>query len=249
MKLDAKLFIQSEILEKSGKVIHGATLKSFNPVWAEREDDIKKLLHHLNINFEYVIYLDQIHSSDVFVLNEKSQTEQINKKNGRIYQVPESDGIIISGLKNVLAVICTADCVPVLLYDETTGIFGGVHSGWRGAKGRILEKAIEKMKSSGCSPANIKIWIAPAINQCCYEVSDELIKEFNDEFYEFPEFTNGRYLDLIKLNFLQALKSGMMENNIEISGLCTLCSKDTLHSYRANGKISGRIMTFIGLVE
>ena len=73
----------------------------------------------------------QVHSDTIFVDGEG-----------------EGDGIIIT--KPSIALIRTADCVPVVLFDETADIAGVFHSGWRGTELKIVSKGPE----AGCSSAH-----------------------------------------------------------------------------------------------
>lgn len=239
------LTVKSKILDNVGELQHGSTTKQFNPYYISKGIDIQKFFSFFPNPPQIIIFLDQIHSSTVFHLKNESQINNLKKINEKLYQVPSADGIVVKALKNILIVISTADCLPVLLYDKKLQTFGGVHAGWKGTKGRILEYAISTMKNGGSNPNDILVWVGPAIGLCCYEVSNELIDEFKSEFKEWSGFTNGRKLDLKKLNYLQAIKCGVNPQNIEISEYCTLCSNNLFHSYRNNGEKSGRIFTYM----
>jgi len=72
---------------------------------------------------------------------------------------------------NILLAVKTADCVPVLLADATTGAFAAVHAGWRGTAASIVPAAIARLQLEyGTKPADMRAAIGPAALGCCYEV-------------------------------------------------------------------------------
>src|SRR5210317_590956 len=76
---------------------------------------------------EYFASMNQTHS-DVITFVKSSE-------------VYDSDGIYTEKPKLGL-VVQTADCMPILLSDKKR--IGAIHSGWRGLKNNIVEKAMKK---------------------------------------------------------------------------------------------------------
>lgn len=90
---------------------------------------------------------------------------------------------IITNLPNILIGVLTADCCPILLYEDSVGYIAAIHAGWRGALGMsidsgIIENTLYKLFDLGCKIENIKAAIGPCINQTSYEVD----KEFEGRF-------------------------------------------------------------------
>jgi len=79
----------------------------------------------------------------------------------------DADGSVTSK-KGIILSIQSADCVPILLFDDEHAIIGGCHCGWKSAKAGVLENALELMKKKGAK--NISAIIGPAIHQEYYEV-------------------------------------------------------------------------------
>lgn len=70
--------------------------------------------------------------------------------------------------------VIAADCVPVLLVDETAGLVGAAHAGRRGVEARIVTDAVHAMRALGADPDRIEAWLGPAICGRCYEVGDDV---------------------------------------------------------------------------
>ena len=93
----------------------------------------------------------------------------------------------------------------------------------------------------GCE--NIKVIIGPHVRQCCYEVSEDLVEKFSEEFGK--DVCNGRMLNLEKCVEIQ-LKGIVKKENITSTRICTYCEKEVkMHSYRENQEKSGRLFSSI----
>ena len=78
-----------------------------------------------------------------------------------------------------------ADCVPLFFVDPVHRAIGLSHSGWRGTVGRMGKVTLELMQEQyGTDPAQVFAAIGPSICQECYEVSGDVIGEFQEAFDE-----------------------------------------------------------------
>ena len=162
--------------------------------------------------------------------------------------VIEDCDALISDKKGVMLTILTADCVPVLLFDPKRHIIGAVHAGWRGTEQEIVFKTVQKMQQEfGSNPTDIIAGVAPSIGRCCYEVGEDVAKHFFKHSEAFSKKEDKFMLDLPYLNRIQLLKAGLLEENIEMSKICTACEVDNYFSYRKEQGCSGRFMSMIGL--
>lgn len=155
----------------------------------------------------------------------------------------EADGLVTS--ERGLALICfTADCVPVLLCDDTAGVIGAIHCGWRSSVEDILGLAIAKMRSLGAQVKNIRAAIGPSIGECCFEVGHEVAEAAESLLGGYfglwtpePGKPDKYLLDLRGVNRRRLLQLGLREENISVSDECTMCACDKYWSHRAtNGR-------------
>jgi len=149
----------------------------------------------------------------------------------------EADALV-TNRPDVLISVRTADCYPILLADGRNRAVGAVHAGWRGTVTHIVERTLEKMATEfGTSPTDVHAAIGPGIGVCCYEVGDEVARQFGHA---------GRaHLDLILENRKQLEAAGVAPHNIEALGVCTFCDAERFFSYRREKEQAGRMTSYI----
>ena len=162
---------------------------------------------------------------------------------------------IVSDLEGILVGVKTADCVPVLLADPTTGAYAAVHAGWRGTVQSIASKAVRAMKEHyGTQPADLVSAIGPGAGRMRYEVGPEVVSAFAETFsvseaFFTPTRDGHALIDLRSANHRQLLDCGLRAENIYSAPFCTMGRTDLFFSYRIEknkyGK-TGRLLSVIG---
>ena len=195
----------------------------------------------------------QVHGSDVRLINNLAEARPAEDARGDTFYCDA----IISNARGVLAGVKTADCVPILIGDPSTGAFAAVHAGWRGTLAEVAAKALQRMKAEyNTRPEDVRVAIGPAAGSCCYEVGTDVIDPFRSKFPDQELFTETRAhhacIDLLKSNREQLISAGVAPDGINIAPLCTMCRTDLFFSYRreksVHGKV-GRLMSVIGRQE
>lgn len=207
---------------------------NFNKNLPEGTENLKKLRQWFGV--EEVVYLNQVHGVKV---HNYSSGEKITNMDG--------DGIV-TNKKNTIIGVFTADCVPVILADEASGVISAIHSGWKGTLNNITGEGVRNMVNTyGCKPENIKAFIGPHNKSCCYEVSEELIDTFKtSEIFKGQKINEGRYLNMQKCIEIELMKAGVIQDNIISTNLCTYCSEERmLYSYRKKDESMGRLFSFV----
>ncbi len=191
------------------------------------------------------VVADQTHSANIQVVE---RAENIGWETQET-AIADCDALL-SNQEGVMLTILTADCVPILLFDPIQKVVGAVHAGWNGTKKEILSKTIQKMQERfGSKPQDIIAGIAPSIGRCCYEVGEDVAKNFFEDRNAMDRVGEKYMLDLPYINQQQLLKAGLKAENIELSGICTACDVEYYFSYRQEQGCSGRFMSIIGLKE
>lgn len=144
------------------------------------------------------------------------------------------------------------------LFDKNKKVIGNIHSGWQGTVKKISKKAIEFMKKKySCNPEDIICVIGPTIRECHFEVQKDVKDMFYNSFsymqnidniIEYNEKTKSYYIDTVEINKNLLIEEGLLEKNIIDSKVCTVCNSNIIHSYRKDGKESGRNTALISLI-
>lgn len=196
----------------------------------------------------------QVHSADVRIVHNLQEARQ---KPGVLGDDQYCDALV-SNTSQILLMVKTADCVPVLIADSKTGAFAAVHAGWRGTSASIVLGAIKQLQSEyGVRAEDLRAAIGPAANSCCYEVGSEVIDQFKERFPEsehlFTPTSDGHArIDLQTANRDQLTNAGVSPEKIHIAPLCTMDRTDLFFSYRREKKLHGRVgrlMSVIGKVK
>lgn len=177
-----------------------------------------------------------------------------NKGSGILRESDFSDtDALITNQKDITIATSHADCTPIFIVDPIKKAVGVVHSGWRGTVKKIVEKTVNKLvEEFGCKAYNLTCCLGPCINKCCFEVCDNTAREFkNMNFLEKSKVVlnkdNKIYVDLLEANKQILINIGVKEENIILSDICTVCSKDLLFSHRVMGTERGVMMAMIRL--
>ena len=159
---------------------------------------------------------------------------------------PEADGYVTNE-PGVPLVIFTADCTPLLMQDRSAGVIAAVHCGWRSTVADIQARAVEAMVSLGAEPARIRAAIGPGIRQCCFQTGPEvpqaietLLSGDAQGLYAPDPGAEGKFrTDLPGTVKRRLTQLGLLTENIDELGICTMCRPDQFWSHRAMGAARG----------
>ncbi|HEU4415642.1 MAG TPA: peptidoglycan editing factor PgeF [Candidatus Angelobacter sp.] len=211
-----------------------------------------------------LVMLRQIHSDVIHVIRSRQPG-------------PLAGDGMITNLSGLSLGILTADCFPVLLVDTRNKAIGAFHCGWRPTVKRMVEKGLGVMRREfGTRAEDVQAAIGPGIQNCCYEVGEELKEHFASQFGYADElfhsvqesdavrerypmlFMNQRapghgdpciklHLNLREANRRQLLALGVPEKNISALDECTACHKRKFFSHRAEAGKTGRMLAVIAI--
>ena len=153
-------------------------------------------------------------------------------------EVVEADGLITKE-KGITLSTRVADCISVLMYDPVQNAIANVHSGWRGTIKRIAPKAVLKMqKEFGTNPEDIICVLCPSIGIDHFEVDKDVKDMFVEEFGERYMYDLGdkTFIDAARHLTESLMEVGVRLQNVHDSGICTVCNKELIHSYRGIGR-------------
>lgn len=235
--------IRYDIFQPYTNICTFTTTKKTLPVERVRYSNVPenkaKLAEALALEVGQMVYPDQTHSNCVADVQEVPDTF-----------FSETDALVTNQAELCLCVQ-TADCVPVLLFDPKAKVIAAVHAGWRGTVGGIVENALSKMTTNyGASAENIVAAIGPSISPEIYEVGDEVVAAARKSIpnVETTLHKNGKgnyHFNLWEANRQLLLKSGVMQQNIQVLGACSFSEAEKYYSARRDGVETGRMVSGI----
>jgi YfiH family protein len=174
-------------------------------------------------------WMNQTHSARVVTLEQDCSRDAdaaITRERGRI------------------AVVMTADCLPILLCNRAGSEVAAIHAGWRGLQAGVIQSTLQAMHSA---PAQLMAWIGPSISQPHYEVGAEVYAAFIDTVHAaescFGANRPGHWLcDLGGLATAVLRSQGVGE--VTRSPHCSYRDAGLFYSYRREA-VTGRMASLI----
>jgi YfiH family protein len=111
---------------------------------------------------DHVVWMEQIHGATAHVVD--------GPRTGPV----EATDALVTATPGLAVAALVADCVPVLLADETNGVVAAVHAGRVGAAAGVVPRAVEAFRSAGGDPATADALLGPAVCGACYEVPPDM---------------------------------------------------------------------------
>ena len=218
------------------------------------------LANELGIDANHIIMPHQTHGVESRIIGEEFATLPDGVKK----MLLEGVDAVMTNIPGMCIGVSTADCIPVLLYDEEHHAAAAIHAGWRGTQARIVHKAVQEMRMAyQTNPTKLKAVIGPGISLDNFEVGDEVYDAFEQAAFDMSTIAEERikrnpnaddptkaferkwHINLPLANIQMLTHNGVDEANIINTGICTFDNADNYFSARRLGIESGRIYTGI----
>ena len=174
-------------------------------------------------------WLTQVHGTTVIDLDEERTS---TKGDAAITRSP-----------GTVCVVGAADCMPVLLTDQSGSVVAAAHAGWRGLGAGVIEAAIGAM---GTPPGKILAWLGPAIGPRAYEVGEDVRAAFGsyENAFSAPTRPGHWRLDLYAVARTKLRNAGV--RSVYGGGFCTYTDPALFYSFRRD-KTKERMAALIWL--
>jgi YfiH family protein len=164
--------------------------------------------------------------------------------------IPTADAVFTRTPGRVIAVT-TADCLAVLVVDQTLGCVAAVHAGWRGTRENILGKTLSHLFAAGyCHPESTHLAMGPCLSPAALEVGEEVAQSLPDT--HLVRLAGRPHFDLRGCNVSQALAAGARAAHISLHGGCTRSEAHLYFSHRRaqtdGTRVTGRMAACIALI-
>lgn len=213
-------------------------------------ENYRRMAAALEVDAERMVLSWQTHTANIRKVVEEDAGKGITKE--RDYQ--DVDGLI-TNVPGITLVTFYADCVPLYLVDPVKRAVGLVHSGWKGTVKRIGQAAVDAMgREYGTRPEDLIVCIGPSICQDCFEVGEEVVREFREAFdpsyhteLSYKKGSGKHQLNLWRANQIIFEEAGVRRENIHTTDICTHCNPEYLFSHRTTGNERGNLAAFLCL--
>jgi polyphenol oxidase len=186
----------------------------------------------LAVAAEQLYFVSQVHGTHVV---------RLSGAETRAHTLTLEADAVTSANPEVACGVRTADCVPILLADLTSGQVAAVHAGWRGVAANIVVKALSSL---GGRPKDWLAAIGPHISAAAFEVGEEVALELercSAAVGAVVHHGNGKaHADLRAIVRAQLTSAGVVAENIDDVFGCTLLEPERFFSFRRDGRVSGR---------
>lgn len=155
-----------------------------------------------------------------------------------------ADGIY-TDQPGIVCAVLTADCIPLLLCNNSGTEIAAVHVGWRGLCANIIEHALQQFT---VSHAHLLAWLGPHISALNYQVGNDVreacLQSLSDNAaVAFKPASKGHwYADLESMVRTNLNDRGI--SNIFSCNRCTFNESGAFFSYRKKTK-TGRMASLI----
>jgi hypothetical protein len=202
------------------------------------EENHRRLAEAVGFDVASLHTVSQVHGDAVLRVDEAPASLALRTRG-------EADAVWTSRPGAAVA-IRTADCVPILIADPEGRRVSAVHSGWRGTDSKIAARAVEALVADGARPERLVAAIGPHIRLCCYQVSEDLARRFQQRFDEGTAvLEDGHWhLDLARAVRRTLVEAGIPEDRIDLLRDCTSCDAERYFSHRRDNGMTGRHLNF-----
>ena len=179
-------------------------------------------------------------SKDIFLVHQTHSNKFIFiNKNFRFNKRKIKADAIITNQERLPIAVLTADCVPILLYDNKKNMIAAIHAGWKGAFKNIIKNVVNFMIKKGCKKNNSFAAIGPCIGRSSYNVKENFRRKFlkkneNNKIY-FRNVKNTIYFDLP--NYIKSQLKFNKITNIDMKNIDTFVKKNNFFSARRSLKL------------
>ncbi len=211
-------------------------------------ENYARLCHAAGLERNHLVFTKQVHGDVVRVVTAAESGE------GLLKSAPPACDALVTGDSGVVLTVFSADCVPILLFDEAAHVAAAVHSGWRGTAKGIVRRALHVMMTQfGARPETVRAAIGPSIGPCCFETHADVPNAMTCAWGALaaPCIVNrpdGMFsVNLQELNARLLCDAGVPARQISVSEDCTCCRADRFFSHRRDGLRRGLQVALISL--
>jgi len=193
----------------------------------------------LGVDAAHVYYLSQVHGNVTHVLDGSETPEHVINLEG---------DALVSRAAGVACGVRSADCVPILVGDRTSGAVAAIHAGWRGVVRGVVEAGVAALRAQAGGSGSLVAAIGPHIRVGAFEVAEDVAEELvrASPVPGVVEAGGAKpHVSLVRIVRAKLEATGIEAAAIEDVGGCTVTEPERFFSFRRDGKVGGRHLSAI----
>ena len=211
----------------------------------DNKKNIKKNLNFvaqsMKVKKDKLVLMSQTHSNKVVVITKSNYKKKIRAD------------AIITKMRGLAIGVVTADCAPIILFDDRNNIAACIHAGWKGAYLDIVKNTIRKIKKLN---SNNKIYasVGPCIGKNSYEVDFLFYEKFLKKSYKYKKYFSSKNNNKKLFNLRKFVSDKLLDFSIQVDHVNrdTFKEKVNFFSYRRSNKLDqkdyGRCISTIAIL-
>lgn len=204
-------------------------------------ENLRRAAGALGVDLGRLYMLSQVHGTASRVLAGDEDREEVIRSIG---------DITLSRAPGVACGVRSADCVPILVADRATGAVCAIHSGWRGTVANAAAAGVAALRDLVRGEGDLIAAIGPHIEACCFEVGEDVAEQLAGcssigRGAVWAEEGKKPRVELRRIVRAQLEAAGIPRAQIDDVAGCTVCDRERFHSFRRDGKNSGRLLSAI----
>ena len=203
----------------------------------------KRLAEELNMPLDHWALPWQKHTNNMAHVTSNDKGKGAYDKNTSIMNVDA----VYTTEPNILIGVFTADCLGILVVDETTPCICAIHSGWKGTVQAITDKTVTELIDKGLlHPETTKAYFSPSLLYSTLEVGMEVVEQLKANQIDMTDClrlmpNDKAFIDNQGMNIRMLQKHGITQiypsqYDTKPNACC--------FSYRRDGKKTGEHFTF-----
>ncbi|GAA4467425.1 peptidoglycan editing factor PgeF [Nibrella saemangeumensis] len=194
----------------------------------------RRFFEALTIEPDRVASSHQIHGADVLLTTEPGRYDGYDA--------------LITNQPDLYLAVSTADCVPVLIYDQRHRAVAAVHAGWRGTASGIVSLTLKAMQEQfDTHPGDCYAYVGTCIDETSFDVGPDVAEQFGPNHKRIDPFSGKAFINLKSANTKQLTDFGIPAAHIAVSTFSTVLDNKDYFSHRHEKGQTGRMLAVIGL--
>ncbi len=192
---------------------------------------------NVNKNLNFIAKTMSVERTKLILMYQTHSNKVVEiKKNN--YRKKITADAMITKIKGFAICVVTADCVPIIIYDNRNHIIGCIHAGWKGAFSGIIDNTIKKIKNLN---SNYKLYagVGPCIGKKSYEVDIKFYKKFVSKSWKNKIYFTHKNKTKKLFNLRKFVTDNLLKLDVQVDHVNrdTFAEKSNFFSYRRTFKL------------